>query len=124
MNTIQREEDKPISGFNYSSIEIPGMRRELMNGGAVFSRWEEPRGADRKAEIEQIPMYFRGEDTACYQIYVPKPKAKICTGSILIVRESKNRYRIAAQNGNSVVFKTLQSVSAIRAFCGSFFGRR
>ena len=97
------------------------------DGSMFFRRWEAPAIVEdtRKATVEESPMHYYGSNSISYMITLPKPTTPPkprCIGSVLLVRSSQNRYRIAAQRGSErVEFNAVSTLKEVVEFVESFF---
>ena len=97
------------------------------DGSMFFQRWEKPAAVEetRKATVEESPMHYYGSNAVSYMITLPKPTIPpkpVCIGSVLLVRSSQNRYRIAAQRGSeSVAFDAVDTLKRVVEFVEIFF---
>jgi hypothetical protein len=90
--------------------------------GAAFHRWEQPKAEEeRKPEIK-ADRYYSDYNTQSFRIDIPKPQEKVLTGTVMITRQSKNRYSLAMQSGEGVkIISPVTSLTAIRGYVNEFF---
>lgn len=91
-------------------------------GGMAFFRYELPKNEKREPTIRDDNYYGGYSDYLNYRISIPKPPQKILTGTVLITRQSKNRYSLAMQNDKRVQIVPLAtSLTKIRELVTEFF---
>lgn len=77
-------------------------RKDFGLGGCVFFRWEEPKTEQKEPTIRSDNYYAYRYDMSNYIISIPKPQAKKLTGTVMITRQSKNRYSLAMHSEKGV----------------------
>ena len=112
-----------------------GFERSICSDGSMFfQRWEKPAAVEdtskdeRKVEVQESCMYYGGRNMISYIVSIPRPLDPLpppkprCIGSVLLVRSSQNRYRIAAQRGSErVEFNAVSTLKEVVEFVESFF---
>ncbi len=95
--------------------------KKYYNDAIVMQRWVEAKVTERKADCYETPMYHAGEGYISYILNIPKPLPLVCTGTIILRRMSKNRYRAAMDNGTAVRIETFATLKELELYCEKFF---
>ena len=92
-------------------------------GGMAFFRYELPKDEKKREPTIRDDNYYGGYgDSLNYRISIPKAPQKILTGTVLITRQSKNRYSLAMQSAKRVQIVPLAtSLTKIRELVTEFF---
>ncbi len=106
--------------FYYGST-FSKFKLKFYDDAVVMQRWEDPADPDLKPECAETPMRYGGDRYVSFILNIPKPKAPVCTGTIIIMRISKNRYRAALDNGKTVAIETFTTVKELNLYCENFF---
>lgn len=95
--------------------------KKFYDDAIVMQHWEIPKDENDKADCYETPMYHRGDRYVSYIVNVPKPPTPVCTGTILLMGMSKNRYRAAMDNGRAVMIEAFSTLKELERFCENFF---
>ena len=87
----------------------------------ILRRWETPVERNLKPECTETPMRYRGGEYISFTLNIPKPLRPVNTGTIIIIRTSKNRYRAAFDNGKNAMIETFEAIKEIELFAEKFF---
>lgn len=95
--------------------------KKFYDDAVVMQRWETLKDEDLEPNCYETPMYYGGGKYVSYVVNVPKPPRSVCTGTILLMRMSKNRYRAAMDNGKAVEIQTFTTIKELEGYCEIFF---
>lgn len=95
--------------------------RIFYDDAVIMRRRETPKDEKLKADCYETPMYHEGNAFVSYVVNVPKPPQPVCTGTVILLRMSKNRYRAALDNGKSAVIETFSTLKELELYCEKFF---
>lgn len=95
-------------------------RKHLGSGGVAFYRYEAPKSKKLEPSVRE-ENYYSTYEYSVYRVQVPKPQARVLTGSVLIFRNSKNRYKFCMENGKEVTFGDATTLKEIREQVDTFF---
>ncbi len=87
----------------------------------ILRRWEYPVDRNLKTEYKEAPTLYRGEEFISFTLNIPRPARPVNTGTIIIIRTSKNRYRAAFDNGKNAIIETFGAIKEIELFAEKFF---
>lgn len=95
--------------------------KKLYNDAVVMQRFITPTENDLEPNVHESMLYYPNERYTSYIVNVPKAQQPICTGTIIVLRMSKNRYRVALDNGRVATIKTFFSIKELVRFSEEFF---
>ncbi len=95
-------------------------RKYLGEGGVAFYRYGTPKNKNLECSVRE-ENYYSGYEYSVFRVQIPKPQARILTGSVLIIRNSKNRYKFCMENDKQVTFGDAITLKEIREQVDAFF---
>ena len=100
---------------------LASFSKKFYKDAVVMQRWEITEDPKLKPECKESPMYYGGSRYVSFIVNVPKPPRAECTGTVIVMRMSKNRYRAAMDNGKAVMIETFATLKELELYCETFF---
>ena len=95
--------------------------KKFYKDAVVMQRWEIPKEPNLKPECSESPMYYGGSRYVSFIVNIPKPPRAECTGTVIVMRTSKNRYKAAMDNGKAVTIQSFTTLKQLELYCEKFF---
>ena len=116
-----RIDDDLKARIYYGCRTLSKFKATSYDDAIVLQRFETPTDPSLSPKCEESPMRYMGDKFVSFILSVPKPVTPVCTGTVIIQRFSKNRYKAAFENGKSVFIETFSTIKAILTFAEDFF---
>lgn len=103
-----------------SNFSLYGFERKRLESGVAFYRYETPKNKKLEPSVRE-ESYYSGYEYSVFRVSIPKPQARVLTGAVIILRNSKNRYKFSMENGKEVTFGDATTLKEIRDQAEAFF---